>query len=159
MRATVLITTAAAVLLSGCSGGSVDSGRLNPLNWFESNTENEPETELAVAAQLDERELIPVISSVEVQPFGGDGSIILIAAGVPPTFGYYEPALVPANDGEPIGGELVFELRANAPEGESEIGSEESRELSVATTLTQRQLEGVVSVRVVGAVNEQIIKL
>ena len=66
---------------------------------------------------------------------------------------------MPVNDGKPIDGELVFELRANAPEGETETGSEESRELSVATTLTQRQLEGVVSVRVIGAVNEQVIKL
>ncbi|MCE2521909.1 MAG: hypothetical protein J4F49_01635 [Rhodobacteraceae bacterium] len=157
MRATVIAMAAAAVFLSGCSGSTVDSGRLNPLNWFQTNTE--PETELAVTAVQDERELIPVISGVQAQPFGGGGSIILIATGIPSTFGYYDAALVPVNEGKPVDGELVLELRANAPDGEVETGSEQSREISVATTLTERQLEGVQSVRVIGAVNEQVIIL
>ncbi len=159
MRALVTVMVVAVPLVSGCSGTSVDSGRLNPLNWFERNKQTEPTTEVVAIAPQDERELIPVVSSVQAQPFGGSDSIILIATGVPPTFGYYDPALVPVNDGQPIDGELVFELRAAAPAEEAEIGTEESREISVATTLTQRQLQGVESVRVIGAVNEQVVRL
>ena len=157
MRTIVAAVFGAGLFLSGCSGGYTDTSRLNPLNWFERNKETQPATEIVAPQTTAQGELIPLVKSVKAEPFST--GIILIASGVPPTFGYYNPTLEPINDGRPLNGELVFELRATRPEGEVTIGTEESREINVATTLNSIQLSGVDSIRVIGAVNEQIVNV
>ena len=158
MKASVVATAVAGLLVAGCAGG-VDSARLNPLNWFEDNKEPEPAQEVVtqVPVTTSSTELMPIVRAVNAEQFAS--GIILIASGVPPTFGYHDPVLEPINEGRPINGELVFELRAKPPQGALPEGTEESREISVAKTLSQRQLQGVTSIRVMGAVNEQIVSL
>ncbi len=160
MKVIVASPLAVLFLVSACTSSGVSADRLNPVNWFKTNTEAEQIEEMAApAVSEDSRELLPVISSLEAQPFGSDGGVILIAAGVPPTFGYYDAALVPVNDGQPIEGELVYEFRAAPPVGDVEVGTEESRELTVARTLTVNELRGVETIRVIAGANEQAIKL
>ncbi len=158
MKVIVASPLAVLFLVSACTSSGVSADRLNPVNWFKSNTEAEQIDETAPIVSEDSRELLPVISSLEAQPFGA-GGVILIAGGVPPTFGYYDAALVPVNDGQPIEGELVFEFRAAPPVGDVEVGTEESRELTTATTLTEAELSGVGTIRVIAAANEQAINL
>ncbi|MCY3880419.1 MAG: membrane lipoprotein lipid attachment site-containing protein [Rhodobacteraceae bacterium] len=134
--------------LAGCS--NFDSGNLNPMNWFERDNTQTASAPDPVAV-IDSRELLPQVT--EVTQLQISNGLVVLAKGLPPTQGFWDPVLVPTNDELPIDGVLTYELRASGPTDEVVEGTEESREIQAARTITSDMLENVAVIRVVALAN------
>ncbi|MCY4196725.1 MAG: hypothetical protein OXD33_07385 [Rhodobacteraceae bacterium] len=145
---------AALTLLAGCSG--MDGGGLNPMSWFDRETE--PTTAATEPlALIDPRELLPQVTSVEIT--NTSNGVVVLARGLPPTQGFWDPTLVPTNNEEPLDGFLQYEFRASGPSEDMEEGTEESREIQAARIITADKLEGVIGIRVIALANLEEIAL
>jgi hypothetical protein len=143
-------------LLPGCSGWS--DSRVNPSNWFGGGADT-PDTLVPAGATAveDSRPLVAQITALSVEPT--PGGIILTATGLPPTQGYSQGALLLDNqDGVPVDGTLTFQFRAAPPIGTAAVGPAASREVIVGVFLSRQNLQGVSTLRVVGAGNERSIR-
>lgn len=149
-RRAIILTLAMAAVLTGCA--RVSESRLNPLNWFgRAKTE-----EVAVPVEVeDPRPRVQQITSLAIEPTP-TGAIVR-ATGVPPTQGWYGAALVPESDA-PVAGEMVYIFRAIPPQSPAPVSTVRSRELTVARTLSQQDLAGLRTVRVIGARNALVAR-
>lgn len=147
----LLLGLAVVLGLSGCA--RVAESRFNPFNWFGS-----AETETAAApAELatDPRPAVAQVTSLTIEPTP-TGAIVR-ATGLPPTQGWFAAALVPETD-EPVNGEMVYVFRAVPPEAPQRVSTVQSRELSVARSLSQQDLAATRVVRVIGAQNALVAR-
>lgn len=152
MTARVLILGAALALgLTGCA--RVAESRLNPFNWF-GGSETETTTAAAVV-ETDPRPRVAQVTSLTIEPTP-TGAIVR-ATGLPPTQGWFAAALVPETD-EPVNGEMVYVFRAVPPEAPRRVSTVQSRELSVARSLSQQALAQTRVVRVIGAQNALVAR-
>lgn len=144
------VALCAVLLVSGCGS------RLNPMNWFDFgragpadaiNSEDSAPAELATGGEV--LPLVAGLKSLTAEPI--PGGVILHAVGVSPRQAYHGAELMPVPTDE--AGVMVFDFVALPPEGPSAVGSERSRELTVATKLTNRGLEGIRLLRVRSASN------
>lgn len=139
-----------AMLLAGCSDGLSFDG-LNPANWFDDSGSMSSTDGMT---KVDNRELVPVVTNLTMDPMGDGSGVVIVATGVAAAQGYWDPVLVASNDGMPLDGFLTYEFRAAAPmdesDGEMQSADQDSRELQAAITLTSEQLEGVIGIRVNG---------
>ena len=158
MRNVVICLMVSAMVLSACNT------RLNPRNWF-GNSEEVP-----VEAAGEVNPLIPTESRIWQRPeevYAGvpvrtvtelkveriaDGAIIR-ATGVAYVQGAFAVKLSPLNNGEPENGVLTYELLAVHPSWGSRGGTEQTRTVTVAHSLTDQQLAGVRTIKVVAAEN------
>ena len=150
MKTKLSILLATTLFLTACG-----DSRFNPLNWFRPA---EPEAQAVVEEEvgarpeiLDGRVMIARVTELHVDRHAG-GAIIR-AVGVPPTQGWFEAVLVPLNNEQPEGGVLSYEFRIMEPFGFELEGSERSREIYVARTLSEIDLLGVTRIRVISASN------
>ncbi|MEL7151637.1 MAG: hypothetical protein AAGK71_12935 [Pseudomonadota bacterium] len=152
MTARALILGLALVLgLSGCA--RVTESRLNPFNWFGGS---EAETaEVPVEVDTDPRPRIAQVTSLRIEPTP-TGAIIR-ATGLPPTQGWYGAVLIPETE-DPVNGEMVFVFRAVPPVDPVRVSTVQSRELSVARSLSQQTLAATRIVRVIGAQNALVAR-
>ncbi len=141
----IIPALAVAMALAGCS--RVAESRFNPFNWF---GRAESEQVAAPAETEDPRPRIAQVTSLVIEPTP-TGAIVR-ATGVAPTQGWYGAVLVPETDG-PVGGEMVYVFRAVPPLDAQTVSTVQSRELTVARTLSQQDLAVLRTVRVVGARN------
>ena len=134
--------------LSGCGGVS-----LNPFSWFGGQSEASVETlnDVTFVEFEDPRERITRVTSLRVNRT--PGGAIVQATGLPPQQGWHSAALVPVNDGEPTDGVLTFDFRAFPPTAPTRASTVQSREIVVGYTLSNTQLLGVRTIRVVAATN------
>ncbi len=145
---------AALTLLAGCS--NMSASNMNPMNWFDRGSKR-PASASEPAAIVDTRELVPQVTEVsQVQISNG---VVLLAKGLPPTQGFWEPVLVPTNDEMPLDGILNYEFRASGPTEDVTKGSPQSRELQAARTVTNDKLEGVIGIRVIALSNHMSISM
>ena len=138
----------AVLVLGGCST------RLNPMNWFGNSEET---LVSAPEAFSDERRpLAERITALRIDrmPSGA----IIRATGLPPTQGYWDAELVPVNLGNETNGELIFELRLAPPATPRPVSTARSRDVFVATDLSNTQLRNVRRVTVVGSANRQTVR-
>jgi len=145
MRHSIIAILVLSTVLAGC--GNFRESRLNPLNWFRP-AQQEVVGELYVRPS-DRRALVAEVTDLKVEPHSS-GAIIR-ATGLPPTQGYWQAELVelPLDDE----GRLVFEFRIFPPPEPQRAGTPRSREITVATTLSTRKLDGVRLIVVQGATN------
>lgn len=148
------------LLLTGCGGSS-----LNPLNWF---GRGQPVPVVAEGANP----LIPAkrsgsffrrgekvytgvpihrVTTLKIERV--PGGALVRATGVAQVQGQYDVALVSTNNDQPVNGVLTYEFRAEMPKRRLVQGSEWSRTVTIATFLTDNELDGVRSINVVGAQN------
>jgi hypothetical protein len=129
------------VMLAGCSSN------LNPFNWFGGGEEVVMEGTSVVV--LDPRPLVQQVTRLEVDthPAGA----IVRATGLPPRQGYYDAELIRVLDHPP--GVLTFQLRAFAPHYQTQVSTQQSRELVVATFVGHDLLDGIREIRVSSATN------
>ena len=156
----ILTLTLVAMVLAGCNS------RLNPLNWFGNSRE------VAVTEDTDVNPLVPrERRSVFARPdyvYPGEpiqtvtelriertrsGAIILVE-GVASRQGPYEVQLTPANvDDEPVDGVLTYTFDVIYPPFNTAVGSEATRRVTVARSISNQTLAETRVVRVVGASN------
>lgn len=144
MKRAVVLVTVLGLGLSGCGFGQ---SRFNPLNWFRqpATTEKAP----LYKAPLDKRGLVESITDLKVEPFPG-GAIVRVT-GLPPTQGYWNASLVALP--KDASGKLSFEFRISPPNGGARAGTPPTREIVVATSLTDYKLQDVTAIEVRSATN------
>ncbi|MEX0285432.1 MAG: hypothetical protein AB3N23_12555 [Paracoccaceae bacterium] len=163
VRAVILLVVAS-LALSAC--GWRDS-RLNPGNWFGRSQSVPVEAEAAEVVNP----LIPTRNTLlsrgerpdlhvpieQITTLAVDrtptGAIIRVE-GIARTQGAYDARLVTATeDGEPIDGVLSYTFEVLYPENPRPVGSQSSRKVIVARSLTNQDLRPIRVIRVTGAQN------
>lgn len=144
MNRTVLAALSVVLVVAGC--GAIRESRLNPFNWF---GRAEPRETVTTAAPQDERLLIAQVLTLSVDPYSS-GAIIR-AKGIPPTQGWWEAELVARPLDE--NGVLVYDFRIFPPITNTPQGTPRSREITVATSLSNVKLDQVREIVVQGGTN------
>jgi len=140
--ATLLIS---ALLVTGCAS------KLNPFNWFKRSTEETQTQQAALGQVIDTRRLVDQVTSLQIEKT--NGGAIIHAVGLPPSQGYWDAELVADNDEEPINGVLTYQFRIEQPYEFKRASTPVSREVVVGHFVSNSKLEGVNSIRVLGARN------
>lgn len=141
------LSTAAVLLLTGCG-----ESRLNPFNWFGSDTQSETVDDVDIPVVTDDRPLVDQITALVIERTPG-GAIIRVTA-LPPTQGWFDASLVSLTpEDAPADGVLVFDFRAYPPAAPTRVSTSQSRELTAAVFVSDIVLENVRQIRVNGASN------
>lgn len=164
MRKSFTVLLAGSVFLAGCGGWG--GSRLNPGNWFGGGRSVATSADAANPLipqgsslisrpkAVDRSEKIAVISelAIEREP----GGAIIRAKGIGARQGAYAARLAPINaDMVSENGTLSFDFLVVYPKAATPVGTELSRSVDVAFTMTNQQLEGVSVIRVNGVQNAQ----
>ncbi|WP_072791642.1 hypothetical protein [Cognatishimia maritima] len=167
MRKSLGLVLVATVFVTSC--GRVSESRLNPFNWF-GRAERVETTEAEINPLIPRKresifdrgpEVYPgtpvlVINDVKIERVSG-GAIIRVL-GTAQTQGAFEARLTPENDDElPVDGVLTYQLEAIQPTG-FRTGPERSREINIARYRTFQDLNGVRTIRIVGAANAMQVR-
>lgn len=148
---TRLTTLALAALLTLTACGAVRESRLNPFNWF---GPSEPRESIVLEDPVDPRLLVADVISMDVEAYSG--GVIVRATGRNPTQGYWDAELVEAETDDPT--EIVFEFRLLPPVLTSDVSTPQSREVTVAKTLSPARLEQITRITVQGANNARSVR-
>ncbi|WP_456388845.1 hypothetical protein [Profundibacter sp.] len=140
--ATVLIST---LLLTGCAT------KLNPFNWFKRSTEEKRVEQVVPGKVIDYRGLVDQVTSLQIEKT--NGGAIIHAVGLPPSQGYWDAELVADNDEKPVNGVLTYQFRIEQPYEFKRASTPVSREVVVGHFVSNIKLQGVTSIRVLGARN------
>lgn len=134
-----------ALSLAGCA--AVGQSKLNPFNWFQKSQPRE--AFVLPAEKADMRALAQEVTGMEVLPYSA-GAIIR-ATGRMPTQGWWDAELVarPVDDA----GVLVYDFRVFPPLADAPVGAAQTREVTVATSISPQKLEGVREIVVQGESN------
>jgi hypothetical protein len=166
MRTSIALLIAASVTVSAC-GGWKDS-RANPRNWFGGSEEVELNLDAAAAVNpllpaeeqssvfarpeaVDESVLVASITGLRVERTS-TGAIIY-AEGLAAREGAYNVRLRPIPDAAE--GTLAFQFRADYPVSQTSAGSEATRTVRAAYSLSDAGLDGIRTIRVESAQNAQ----
>lgn len=144
MKTPLVATLCATLALGACS--TISNSRLNPFNWFGGSEE------AAVASPLerpaDPRLLVAQVIDMQLEKM--PGGVIVRATGLPPTQGFWDAELVarPVEDGA-----IIYDFRIFPPLESSAVSTQQSREVIVATFLSNIKLEGIRQITVQGESN------
>ncbi len=144
MKRSMTLALVALLGLSAC--GMVRDSRLNPFNWFGSS---EPTASIVLVDKVDGRPVIQDVLSMTIEPYSA-GAIVR-ATGRAETQGYWEAELVEVATDDPT--EIVLEFRILPPLVRADVSTPQSREVTVAKTLSPQRLELINRVTVQGANN------
>lgn len=156
MNRPLLAALALTLVLAGCGG--FRESRLNPFNWFGgSDARQSTVAEGSIVVPQDPRPLVDQVTSMAVEQ--APGGAIVRATGLPPTQGFWDGELVrvetaDAEDPDPT--VIVFDFRLAPPPYIARQGNPPSREVEVATFLTNNALDGVTRIVVRGARTERV---
>lgn len=142
-------TLALALILSLAACGS----RLNPFNWFGNDREERVAViEAAAPESADGRQLVAEVVNLAIDQTT-QGAIVR-AMGRPPVQGFWEAELVEVARAD---GAVTYEFRVFPPLSPTREGTPPSREVIVATNLSNFDLSGIRTVTVVGAQNRRSV--
>jgi len=139
------------MFLSACA--TVRDSRINPLNWFGRDSSEAVAVDPGVAV-VDDRRLAAQIISLKVDAF--PGGAIVRTVGLPATQGFWDAELVEVESENPA--DVVYEFRLLPPVAPRRQGTQRSREIIAAATLTRTRLETVRNIVVVGAQNRRSVR-
>lgn len=145
MRLPILSALVFAMVLTSCAG--FRESRLNPRNWF--GRAQQAETMTLYVAPQDKRPLVAQVLTLKVEPF--PGGAIIRATGLPPSQGWWNAELVPVVQDDPA--TLVFAFRTFPPVVPAPAGTQPSREITVATSVSDIKLSGIRTITVQGETN------
>jgi hypothetical protein len=141
MRAIALLTVLT-LALAACG-----ESRLNPRNWFARSTEQP--TLGPIASTIDRRPLVPQVTALTIEPTS-TGAIVR-AEALMPTAGWWDPELVPENNGRPRDGVMTYRFVAARPRNGLAVEGTGPRTLVAAANLSIYDLEQIREVVVIGA--------
>lgn len=145
------LLTASFLALTAC-GGNVN---LNPLGWFNSDGVQQVAL-IPEGGFLDDQESRGLVANVvELQILRAQGGAIIRAKGLPPRLGYWDAELVPENFERPENGVLTYMFRITEPYYRTQTGRPKQREVYVGQFVSDIRLQGVRTIRVVGANNSR----
>lgn len=144
MRLPLVAALTAVMVLTAC--GAVRDSRLNPFNWF-GRSQQVQQDAFGLSVPQDQRPLVDQVLEMVVEPI--PGGAIIRAKGLSPTQGYYNAELVARPVDE--NGVLVFDFRIMPPPEQKPVGAQRTREVTAATSLSDRKLEAVSQIVVQGA--------
>lgn len=149
MTRTIAALLVAALAVTGC--GRIRDSKINPFNWFGGSKEEK--VQVVDGVPEDPRPLVQEVTGLEVarQP----GGAIVTATGLPPTQGWYDAALLPANDGQAEDGVLTYRFVVNQPLELRRTSTPQSREVTAAVYLSDIRLQDVRKIVVQGAANSR----
>lgn len=163
MRKSLAVLLVGSLVLAGCNS------RLNPATWFGPSrsvaTDSDAGTNPLISqraglfsrpapAAVDRSERIAAISELMVDR--EPGGAIIRATGIGARQGAFAARLAPADpDLLPQDGTLTFDFLVVYPEDPTPVGTDRSRSVTAAFTVTDQQLQGVRAIRVRGAQNMQ----
>jgi hypothetical protein len=140
-----LALMSALLVLAAC--GTAPKTWYNPFGWFGGSQEAETLGPV-IGTPQDPRPLVDQVVSMSVERF--DGGAIVRATGLPPTQGYWAAELI----AEPVvDGRANFRFVVIPPPERARVSTQPSREIMVATTLSNRELEEIREITVTGARN------
>ena len=142
---TLALVLTLGLVLTGCA--AVSQSKYNPFNWFKSAEPTDP-TVLYVPV-ADKRLLVAQVLTLKIEQTP-DGAIIR-ATGLPPTQGWWKAALVKVDQDDAT--KLIYEFRLFPPITLVPAGSPASREITVASAVSNQQLDGIKTVTVQGDTN------
>ena len=161
MRKPITMLLAASVVLAGCGGW--DDSRANPRNWFGKSRS----TQLVLAEDPEAvNPLIPQKSSIAQRPEEVDTSVLItsitelkvernttgatiLVTGIASRQGAYDVELRPEPaDEATTKGTLNFTFRVVYPSDPTPIGSDHTRTVHEAYSLTNQDLQGIQLIRV-----------
>ncbi|MCG7492681.1 hypothetical protein [Thalassobius sp. Cn5-15] len=168
MQKSLSVLLISSVVLAGCGQSGLGQSRLNPLNWFGSAkpvTAVPATTDATVNPLIPERsrlarddtyqgELVANITDLIVEQTPG-GALLRVNA-LAAAQGSHDVRLEALNEGEPIAGVLVYELRAiplNPRFRDAKVGSEATRRITAAAFVSEQTLARVNSIEVRGLNN------
>jgi hypothetical protein len=126
--------------------------RLNPFNWFGNDRSERITVTEQEETPSDPRPLVDQVLSLSVEPVP-QGAIVR-ATGLPPTQGYWQADLVEAERGD---NGILYEFRLIAPLEPAAVGTQRSREVIVATELSNFELQSIRTITVTGAQNRRTV--
>jgi hypothetical protein len=145
MTKRLLVSLPVLALLAAC--GSGERTWYNPFGWF-GGSEEVATLVQDVGTPQDPRPLVDQVLAMSVEPF--EGGAIIRATGLPPTQGFWAAELIP----DPVqNGRANFRFVILPPPQPAPVSTQPSREVSVATALSNRELEGIREISVTGARN------
>ncbi|MDR9485416.1 MULTISPECIES: hypothetical protein [Sediminimonas] len=161
MRKTFTLLVVAALTLSAC--GSVRDSRLNPFNWFGQSRSESIERAGNANPLIPQRSalskprnraplpgpLVQRITALEVDRT--PGGAVIRAEGLAAASGAFDVVLVPSETEQAA--TKSFELRAKVPSRAPRGGPEAARKVIAAASVTNQQLSGVRTIRVIGLEN------
>lgn len=163
MRSTVLILLVATLTLSAC--GAWKGSRLNPGNWFGNSREVAVDSEeeanplipqrSALARRPEVDRHVPIDQITELRIERTSTGAIIRAEGIARTIGAFEPILTSEIEGNKPdeNGVLTYTFEVVYPNRPRPVGTEYSRRISVARSLSFQDLEAVRVIRVTAARN------
>ena len=145
MRLPLTAVLVATMALSACGFGQ---SRLNPLNWF-GRSQPAAQVVLVTSAPADPRPLVAQVLTMSIEPY--PGGALVRATGLPPTQGFWDAELVALPVDE--SGTLVLEFHIFPPIARAGVVNQQSREVTVAYSLSDIKLDGINQIIVQGAGN------
>lgn len=140
---------AAGIALSALVGCGLGQSRLNPLNWFGSDREEQIETVRAEAA----RPVVQSVVSLSADPT--TGGAIVTAVGLPPTQGFWEAELIRIPTDDPS--VLLLDFNILPPLTQQPVGTQPSREVLAGAFFTTQDLAGIRTIAVQGQTNRRSV--
>ncbi len=144
MSKPLFLALAFVTTLSGCG---FSESRINPMNWWDRTPEAPTlEPKLGYAKDPDDNRIeIAQLSRLELKKV--HGGVVISAAGLPPTQGWWDADLMPVDGDDPVDGVLAFrfvvaEPLPGTPE-RTRVLNDGSREVTVAKFVSVYKLDGV----------------
>jgi hypothetical protein len=136
MTRPMLASLSVLLLLSAC--GNAERTWYNPFGWFGGSQEEQASLMMDVGTPQDPRPLVDQVLSLVVEPY--QGGAIVRATGLPPRQGYWEAELI----AEPVvDGRITYRFVVIPPAEPTRVSTQQSREIMVATSLSNRQLQAL----------------
>lgn len=140
--------------LAGCGGGDGEGGGM--FAWLTQEEPVEMLNEVEMVVVRDDRPLVESVEALVVERL--PGGIIVRATGLPPMQGWHNAQLVRENGTSAGPGVLVYSFRAIPPIEQTRVSTQQSREIVAGAFLSDLELAGVSSIRVLAARNVRTVR-
>ncbi len=146
-----IVIAGTVLALAGCGSSGVS---LNPATWFAADDSVEMVDTAAFETQVDPRPMVPIVTALTIDRL--PGGVIVRATALPAEQGWFDSQLVAEASSD--ASVRLYSFRGNPPEDATRVSTQQSRELTAATYLSDIELQGIRTIQVVGATNSRAVR-